>query len=367
MIQNVNLVNRINNCPWKVFMAITGGGQTFIGDYLSISGGSRIIYGAFVPYSKMAFDTFVKVPVDNYASSEAARKLAVASFHELLRYGVRRKDALGLGVASSLAKDNEREGREHRIHVAIHRYDITEEHSLLLKQGRTRLQEEEIAKDFIFQCFAHGTQAVLRMPAFMWLDEEKGEKYDSLSEGNPRYIQLINGTSQALFSNFDPYQESSLVVYPGSWNPMHEAHKAIYALAQTITNSKPVLEMTIANADKGQMDYIEIAKRCRALDPQPYVLTTAPTFVAKTLLFAKYKKPIIFVVGADTWARVWDPKYAGPPEEVKKVFEQNDVKFLVFGRGDTPIYQGIGESLRIHDLRASTFDFSMSSSELRKR
>lgn len=360
MIQK-NIISRINDTQWRIFMAITGGGQTFIGDYLSVSGASRVIQGAFVPYSKPAFDKFVGT-VSNYVGDVAARKLAVASFDEAVRYGIPAHMALGLGVSSSLAKDGEREGREHRIHVAIHKHDETEEFSLLLQQGRTREEEEAIANDYILQCLAWSTGVLQVKPSYSGLKE--GEKEKQGFGRNGVHTGICKGTAKLAFVNFIPRLQSSLVVYPGSWNPFHAAHQAIYDAAQQVTGSKPVFELSIANVDKGRLDYIEIAHRCEELQNKPYVLTMAPTFDLKAHLFAIYNRPIVFVVGADTWSRVWDRRYSGHLPTLERLFTSLNVRFLVFGREGDTIKSGY-EHLRIMDDRATNFNMSISSSQLR--
>src|ERR1017187_4283753 len=145
-------VKAINESHWKVFLAIAGGGQTFLGDYLSISGASKTIVGALVPYSSAVFDKFIRyAKVDSYASSDAARKLAVASYNECIEAKVERVDALGIGVSCSLVKDEERLGRQHRIHIALHTSFETRVFNVYLNQGRTRQDEEYLAKSYIFQ------------------------------------------------------------------------------------------------------------------------------------------------------------------------------------------------------------------------
>ena len=56
---NIDIVRKINDSPYKAFIAIVGGGQSFIGDYLKIGGASKTIVGAIVPYDKFIFEKFV--------------------------------------------------------------------------------------------------------------------------------------------------------------------------------------------------------------------------------------------------------------------------------------------------------------------
>lgn len=358
------VIDAINNSPWKAYFAITGGGQTFIGDYLSRSGASKTVIGAIVPYSQYAFDKFVKWPVEGYASPKAARQLAVAAYNECLAARVESKRALGLGCACSLAKDDERKGRVHKIHVAVHTRNFTREFNGEYDQGATRAEEEYCVAKLLLHALNRCTvQADFTFPPTFDRDNEHtadGQMYSDVLE-RPDCILLS--------SKFDD-EQTVIPIYPGSWNPLHEAHKAIASKAAEIIGAPVLLELSINNADKGQLDHVEISQLvAQVTEHYALAVTNAPTFLEKTKKFrARFNgHKLVFIVGADTWKRIWDPKYAGPPEQLEAIFEEFGVKFLVFGRDTTPIYQGAGEGLRIKDLRATEFDMSMSSAELRKK
>ena len=122
---NIETVNKINDSPYKCFVAITGGGASFISDYTKISGASKTIVGAIVPYDRTIFDNFVGIKMTEYSSPLAARKLALASYNQCIIAGVEPKYAIGIGAASSIAFDGERIGRQHKINIAIIKISIT--------------------------------------------------------------------------------------------------------------------------------------------------------------------------------------------------------------------------------------------------
>lgn len=366
-MMHLELINKMNNSNWKIYLAITGGGQSFIGDYLSVSGGSKVIKGAIVPYSKEAFDKFVKVHVDNYASDKAARQLAVAAYNEVQELGADKYYALGLGATCSLAKDNERKGREHKIYVAVHHMTATNLYSIILDQGRTRWEEELLARELIFQALAFGTFCgSFNFDRMSWLKEI--ETFWQESAGKREHIDLVLGQRGMVLKNAVVHVPK-LVVYPGSFFPIHDGHRQIFKLATEILWASPNLEVSVTNVDKGQMDFIEISNRENHLWNWPLILTNAPTFVDKARLFRREfpNKEIIFVVGADTWNRIWNEKYAGPSGLVESVFSIQNVKFLVFGRPGTEINTCWGWNLRIHDDRATNCNFNISSTGLRSK
>jgi hypothetical protein len=221
-----DLINKINSTPWQIFLAITGGGQTLIGNYLSVSGGSKVIKGALVPYSQQAFDKFVKGKVENYSGEQGARKLAVASYHEAIACGASEDKAFGFGMTCSLAKDGERVGREHRINIATHQSSSTDVLVVKLNQGRTRAAEELLAADLGLLMLAYGTGCIAKLPDIQTYALLPGEHCTVRTAGSMYQGELLSpsGKVGALYNKRFSYPLTSdkLVIYPGSWKPLHE-------------------------------------------------------------------------------------------------------------------------------------------------
>jgi hypothetical protein len=149
-------------------------------------------------------------------------------------------------------------------------------------------------------------------------------------------------------------------------SPCTKGHRKIWQLAQTILKSPPIMELSVLNADKGQLDFIDLQDRVIPMYEYPYVLTRSATFIEKARYFREgYDGELIFVVGADTWVRLWDAKYAGPPPVVYKNLKELGVKFLVFGRDNLTLGQAYAD-LRIENERAANFVSGLRSSDLRK-
>ncbi len=366
---DVNLIHRLNATDFQIFAAITGGGQTFIGEYLRQSGGSKVFVGALVPYRQSVFDDFVKTKVDNYASEEAARKLAVAAYNTAVKYGASKDKAVGLGAASSLAKDGERVGRKHGINIAVHTKDSTDVVMFSLHQGRTRSQEEDIAARLILEMLAEvlvPESEKRAMPLF------EDESFDYKNAGVIEHVQLVNGERDTVMNNVNISrclsENEKVAIYPGSWNPFHDGHKAVIDMSKTILGVEPILELAVDNADKGQLDFIEIAKRSSLISDRPHILTRATTFVQKAHLFNQMFKDklLVFVVGADTWVRLWEPKYGYAPEKVAEHMQACNAKFLVFPRSGISISNDY-DRFRVIDNRLVNFDNPLNSSSLRKK
>lgn len=362
---NKELVNKINASPFKAFFAIAGGGQSFIGDYCNISGASNTVIGAIIPYNQTVFEKFIKGKVDTFASQEGARKLAVASFNECLAAGVPFEYAVGVGASSAVGKDGEREGRVHKINIAVHTAKITQVNSLYLLPGRTREEEDAIISKWILHLLAWVTLDIPYPPVPLLM----GERFDvQTSTADPSVRDLMKGTSE--FVHYRQTNNDILAIYPGSWNPLHDGHRAIAGIATKVLNANVNFELTVKNTDKPELDYYEITKRCEQFHKLelPLVLTKASTFVEKAKLFHEWNpnKEIVFVVGVDTWNRIWETKYGYSASELKRYFTLFKVKFLVFGRGNVAA-NAVGKEFAIKNEEAADFNSPLSSSELRKK
>jgi hypothetical protein len=125
------------------------------------------------------------------------------------------------------------------------------------------------------------------------------------------------------------------LLLPGSFNPLHEGHLILAEVASRRTGRPAAFELTAVNADKPPLSAAELRRRARQfLSRAPLWLTRAPTFPEKARLFGG----ATFVVGADTAARIVQPRFYGGSEEAMLralgEFGERGCRFLVAGRCD---------------------------------
>ena len=162
-------------------------------------------------------------------------------------------------------------------------------------------------------------------------------------------------------------------IFPGSFNPLHEGHRRMQALAEQILGVPVCYELSITNVDKPQLDAVELEKRLAQFDQTPCWITQAPLFSQKAELFPQ----TTFVVGADTIVRIASPDYYQSVAEMGQAIESikdSSCKFLVFGRLIMDQVHEIPQTLEDSNILAlcrfvseSEFRMDLSSSELREQ
>jgi nicotinic acid mononucleotide adenylyltransferase len=235
----------------------------------------------------------------------------------------------GIACTASLATDRPKKG-EHRCHIAVHTLRHCSVMSLVLeKDRRTRAQEEEIVSDLLLNEIAGLAELEARLPLSLAAGETPVHRH---ADGRKGWRELLLGESDLVYLPRTEPRPPSLLL-PGAFNPLHQGHLAMAQAASEITGSETVLELSILNADKPPLDYLEIAGRvdgiARAAD---LCLTRAATFVAKAGIFPG----VTFVVGVDTLQRIADPRYYGGNESARDTamasIRDAGCRFLVFGR-----------------------------------
>lgn len=356
----MDTIGKLKEIGATVYLSTAGGGAAAITDLCSPPGRSSVILGATFINDTDLFKKYIGVQEwSKYASYESAKALSVAS-QEVGKNGLKH---IGIGIASSLATNNERVGRLNLTNIVATGFnfevsvshdfkDIMEDVNIDTNEKR-KLQENRIA-DLL--------NWVLEITYRIIKDKYKGDidKIDTVVRFSKEII------FEAKIKNVDQHNivEDSITIYPGSFNPIHDAHRDLKVLSETLTSTKTVFEISLVNFEKKRIDFDELNKRIQLIR-EDVIVSYDKTFVEKYNSLVKnypHLRQINFVCGIDTWDRI-------DKSDIAKLRDTGKVKFLVFGRNgkwldnyaDLVVF---GEVLH-QDERLKNYNNPLSSSKIR--
>jgi hypothetical protein len=325
----------------RLAIVSTGGGALAASHLVTTPGASGVVLAAEIPSARAAVDGLLGGTQEAYCSSRTARRLAVAAWQRAVALeraagsaeGPERR-AVGVAVTGSLRTSRPKRGT-HRVCVAVQTVDVTATAELALeKDARTRGDEELVAAALVFDVLARtlGLPTADEARIDAWLRPGETVQRDRV-EAPEAWRDLLTGTRRvaAAGATEDVPAEGGLV-FPGSFDPLHEGHRLMARIAEEIAERRLDWELSIRNVDKPFLDYVEVRDRAAQFAGQRLWLTHAPTFLEKLAVFPAST----FVMGADTYARLGDPRYYGgstaAADEAVATIAARARGLIVFGR-----------------------------------
>ena len=372
------LISALHASGRKAALAITGGGSGAVGELLRVPGGSRLLIEAQVPYDELALAAFLGFAPAQACSSDTAIAMARSARARAARLVPAGTDLVGLGATAALVSDRPRKG-EHRFHIAFaNSAGIAHCTGVMAKGRRDRAAEEDLVSRAIVLWLARACGIAAPSPrSLLDADEHFAETVvatvdaiDQLLAGELDRV-TVQPDGQMMLSAPRP-----LVLFPGSFNPMHEGHVLLARVAEELRQQPLAFEISVTNVDKPPLAGETVRHRLAQFAwKSPVELTRAPTFVEKSRLFPR----TTFVIGADTAERLVAPKYYGDDEARMHValeeIANSGGSFLVAVRidaaGRVRALNDIPVPRRYADLFTEIpehrFRFDTSSSEIRAR
>ncbi len=338
------VIAALHSAHYRYVLALTGGGASAAAQLLTVPGGSRTVLEVSVPYDEAALADFLARRPESFCSPGTARAMAARALERARRLAPGQPVA-GVGCTASLRSDRPKRG-EHRVHVAVRTSRGVTTHSLTLaKEARDREGEEGVAADLLLNALAEafGVAGRLDLPLL------PGESVVREAAADGPLAAFLAGARPALLVEPDGRVRTDAppppLLLPGSFNPLHHGHTALAEVAAATVGAPAAFELTVVNADKPGLADEEVRRRLEQFAWRARLwLTRAPTFPEKARLFPG----ATFVVGADTAARIVEPRFYGGEagrDAALADFRSRGCRFLVAGRAD-----GEGRFVALDDL-----------------
>jgi nicotinic acid mononucleotide adenylyltransferase len=344
------LIAALTDARAGLAMVSSGGGAEAISRLVATPGASQVVLEGVVPYARAAVDGLLGGAQESYCSPRTARRLAVAAWERAVRLqeaaGVApdeaRRRAVGAAVTAGLRTTRPRRG-EHRAIAAVQTHGATRVAELVLEKGaRSRSDEERVAAGLLLgeiaaACGAAAAVADLPLRAGEVIRRDVVEPPESWRElcGGARKLVAAGGWPDPVAAVAAP----GGLVFPGSFDPLHEGHLLMARIAEEIAERSLAYEISIANVDKPTLDYVEMRDRAAQFADRPLWFTRAATFLEKLALFPR----TTFVMGADTFARLPDPRYYGGSKgaatRAVKAIAAKAGGLIVFGRARDGVFE----------------------------
>lgn len=307
------LISALHGSGRKAALAITGGGSGAVAELLRVPGGSRLLIDAQVPYDEQALAAFLGFAPGQACSADTAIAMAQAARTRAARLMPAGTDLVGLGATAALVSDRPRRG-EHRFHIAFgNAAGIAHCTAVLAKGRRDRAAEEDLVSRAIVLWLARACGVAAPSPRSL-LDADEhyvetivasADTIDRLLAGEHDRV-TVQPDGQMMLSAPQP-----VVLFPGSFNPIHEGHVSLARVAEDLRQQPLAFEISVTNVDKPPLAGETVRHRLSQFAwKSPVELTRAPTFLEKSRLFPGST----FLIGADTAERLIAPRYYGDDE-----------------------------------------------------
>ncbi|MGC2524564.1 MAG: hypothetical protein WA417_18325, partial [Stellaceae bacterium] len=260
------LISALHGSGRKAALAIAGGGSGAVGELLRVPGGSRLLIEAQIPYDAQALTAFLGSTPAQACSAETAIAMAQSARARAVSLapstGVELgADLVGLGATAALVSDRPRKG-EHRFHIAFANAagpDAAGAHctGVLAKGRRDRAAEEDLVSRAIVLWLARACGIAAPSPqSLIDADEHYAETVyaktavaavdaiDRLLAGDVDRV-TVQPDGQMTLSAPPP-----LLLFPGSFNPLHEGHLLLARVAEELRQQPVAFEISVTNVDK---------------------------------------------------------------------------------------------------------------------
>jgi hypothetical protein len=269
-------------------------------------------------------DVFLNKKPDHYCSLDTCLSMAANAYKKCMDIDkeCKKKYLIGVSVTASLATTYAKIG-DHKFYITIQTESLTKSlECILIKGSRTREEEEELITEYVLCLLSECCGLKKELP------NHKEQIVITTVKAEKSWKKLLNNEVNFISNN----RETPELIFPGSFNPLHDGHMKMRELAEKKTGMRATFEICARNADKPPLTFYEIKRTLdQFTDNDSWVMTSAGRFSEKAEMFPNS----VFIIGADTLVRVFDEKFYTSKKDMLdhiERFNDHNINFLVFGR-----------------------------------
>ena len=235
-------IQSIHTGPYKLVYVSSGGGSTAISDFLKVPGASNTILESYIPYSRESMDEYLGIKPSHYCGLQTTVNMAMIAFKraQKLAPDAKKEHLLGAAVTATLSTTYEKLG-SHRFFVCIQGSNATHVISCYLTKGkRTRDSEEKLVSECLEALIGIACGVSSELPKL-----SQNIEYEVVKSKN-EWTQLIDSEIEFIKCQ----EEISRLIFPGTFNPIHEGHLQIKEIAEKMTKQNSFLKFQSAMSTK---------------------------------------------------------------------------------------------------------------------
>ena len=195
-------------------------------------------------------DLFLNRKPDHYCSLNTSLSMAANAYKKCMQIDpeYKKKYLIGISVTASLATTYTKIG-DHKFYISVQTESFTKSiECLLIKGSRSREEEEQLITEYVLSLVAECCGIKKNMPhhdEIPVIHTIKAEK---------SWKKLLNNDVNFVSS----YRSTPELIFPGSFNPLHDGHLRMRELAEKKTGMRATFEICARNADKPPLTFHEI-------------------------------------------------------------------------------------------------------------
>jgi hypothetical protein len=365
------LITTIHAQSRPTVITFAGAGSQALWWLHGVAGSSRTIIEAVDCYSPASMQSHIGYMPARFVSQQTAIDMAKSAYIRAIDLGYTNQP-IGLSCTATIATDRIKKG-EHGCWVAVCDGQFIHSYGLILHKGlRDRVGEEALISEVMIRVLARHVDVTTSIN----LDLADGEQLDRhLDSYDDALSQLLVGQHSIVEYTQPTYHARSVsnaTILSGSFNPLHDGHRALLHTAINVTGKPGYFELSVINVDKPTIPYQVVRQRATQFGTPSLLLSRAPRFIDK----AQLMPGSTFVLGYDTAIRLLERKYYvnGNIDAMFRQIANTGCSFLVAGR------RMEGQPFQLFDvdsvpkqwrqlfetLDESTFRYDISSSQIRQ-